>query len=255
MALISYGQGHWRAAIDSSERACALDPTDWYMRLELAHDYRRLRRYRDFDRQSKVAADTMPPEILTNLKLGDALAAVEKGDLAPLRKELAQLPSANDSDGRLAFVLGFLLRHFERDADAVAITLTKYTADPIRDGNHIYPRAWFQAQLDRLRGDNAQAQKDFAVARDWMEKQVIANPTSGWALSMLALFDAGLGRKDEATGEALRAVELEPYGQHLDEASFVRGNLALVYAWTERTGQAFEVLESIVDKPGNFEVP
>jgi serine/threonine protein kinase/Flp pilus assembly protein TadD len=255
MGLISHSRGRWREATECSERACALDPTDWFMRLDLAHQYRWLRRYNDFERELKRALDTMPPEMSPYVKLAGALAAVEQGNLAPLQNELAALPSAKDPDGRLAFVIGFTLHLLERDADAIALSLTKYKVDPVRDGTHFYPRAWYQARLDRLRGDNAQAQKDFTVARDWMEKQVIANPTSGWALSMLAVFDAGLGRKDEATVEALRAVELEPYGQHLDEASFVRGNLALVYAWTERTGQAFDVLESIVDKPGNFEVP
>jgi serine/threonine protein kinase/Flp pilus assembly protein TadD len=255
MGLISYSRGRWREATECSERACALDPTDWFMRLDLAHQYRWLRRYNDFERELKRALDTMPPEMSPYVKLAGALAAVEQGNLAPLQNELAALPSAKDPDGRLAFVIGFTLHLLERDADAIALSLTKYKVDPVRDGTHFYPRAWYGAQLDRLRGNNAQAQEDFAVARSWLEKQVIANPASGWTLSMLALCDAGLGRKDEATAEALRAVELEPYGQHLDEASFVRGNLALVYAWTERTGQALEVLESIADKPGNFDVP
>jgi serine/threonine protein kinase/tetratricopeptide (TPR) repeat protein len=255
MGLIRYSQGRWRQATECSGRACSLDPTDWFMRLDLAHQYRHLRRYNDFERELKRALETMPPEMSPYVKLARALAAVEQGNLAPLQNELAALPSAKDPDGRLAFVIGFTLHLLERDADAIALSLTKYKVDPVRDGTHFYPRAWYQARLDRLRGDNAQAQKDFTIARDWMEKQVIANPTSGWALSMLALFDAGLGRKDEATVEALRAVELEPYGQHLDEASFVRGNLALIYTWTGRTSQALETLESIADKPGNFDIP
>ena len=256
MGLISYSRGRWQETTQCLERACALDPTDWGMRgFYLAHYYRRLRRYSDFDRQMQLTLDIVPAESSSYIRLAWALGVVEKGDLAPLRKALVDLPSAKDPDGRLVFVVGFLLHLFERDADAVDLALTKYTVDPVRDGTHFYPRAWYEAQLELLRGNNAQAQKDFAVARAWMEKQVIANPTDGWILSMLALFDAGLGRKDEATAEALRAVDLEPYGQHLDEASFVRGNLALVYAWTGRSSEALDVLESVADKPNNYDDP
>jgi serine/threonine protein kinase/tetratricopeptide (TPR) repeat protein len=253
---IAYCQGRWREATQCDERACALDPTRWGSQFDLANDYRRLRRYPEFDRELQQILDTAPDEMRGEAQAWLGLGAVEKaGDLASLRKTLAKLSPAIDRDGRRAFRYGFILHLFERDADATSQTLAKYTVDPVLSGTHLYPRAWYEAQLDRLRGDTAKAQRDLTVARDWMEKQVIANPSSGWALSMLALFDAGLGRKDEATDEALRAVDLEPYGRYLDEGSFVRGNLALVYAWTGRTSQSLDVLELVADKPSNYDLP
>jgi tetratricopeptide (TPR) repeat protein len=256
MGLAAYGRGHWPEAIHCLENTIALDPTFWSLRIDLAAYYRKLRHYTDAERQMQLALNMMPAQVLDNYRVVVALAALEKaGDLAPLRKFLAGLPHASDPHGFLAFDEGFILHLFERDADATAQTLAKFTVDPVPNATHLYPRAWYAAQLDRLRGDSAQAQKDFTVARAWMEEQVTANPSNGWMLSMLGLFDAGLGRVDEATQEALRAVDLEPYGHYVDEGSFVRGNLALVYAWTGRTSQALDVLEAVADKPGNFETP
>ncbi|MBV8273737.1 MAG: protein kinase [Verrucomicrobia bacterium] len=257
MGYIAYGRGRWREATESLERACALDPSNWDLRLGLSQYYRKLRRPTDYEREWQQARDAMPPETRDLFDFSHAAETVEQtGDLGPLRKALGELPSASDPDGRLAFVAGFLLHLFERDPNATAQTLVKYTADPIRSGYHLYPRAWFEVRLDWLRGDDAQAQRDLTLARDWMAKQVIADPTDGWKLSMLALFDAGLGRKEDATQEALRAVDLEPSGpRYLDQGSLIQGNLALVYAWTGQTSQAFDVLESAADKPGTFDVP
>jgi serine/threonine protein kinase/Flp pilus assembly protein TadD len=257
MGMVAYNRGRWQEATQSYRKACALDPNDWDLRTGLANYYRKLRRWADFDREWRLAKEAMPPEQRDAFELTLTAESIEQtGDLAPLRKVLAGPRSASAPFARVAFVTGFMLHLYERDADATAQALAKYTADPVHSGNHIYPRAWYEVRLDWLRGDNAQAEKDLAVARDWAAKQVTANPTDGWALSMLALFDAGLGRKEESVQEALRAVDLETHdSQYLDQGNLIRANLALVYTWTGKIDQALDVLESAADKPGDYDIP
>ena len=65
----------------------------------------------------------------------------------------------------------------------------------------------------------------------------------------VARLDAGLGRKEEAIREALRAVDLTPIAKDsLNGPSWV-ANLALVYAWTGERDRALEQLEIVATIP------
>ena len=66
----------------------------------------------------------------------------------------------------------------------------------------------------------------------------------------LAKLDAGLGRKEEAISEALRAVELLPITKDALNGPTWVANLALVYAWTGERDRALEQLEKVATLPG-----
>jgi hypothetical protein len=76
------------------------------------------------------------------------------------------------------------------------------------------------------------AVKAFAKARPEMEKRVVAAPTQGLQLSVLAMIDAGLGHKDKAVEEGKRACDLTPFKENNFDATTVHCNLAVVYSWT-----------------------
>ena len=61
-----------------------------------------------------------------------------------------------------------------------------------------------------MTGDEANARSGFTDGRAEQEKIIQAQPNYGPALCVLALIDAGLGRKDEALREGRQAVELLP---------------------------------------------
>jgi serine/threonine-protein kinase len=58
--------------------------------------------------------------------------------------------------------------------------------------------------------DDARAHAAFMAARLKQEKVVKAQPDYGPAFCVLALIDAGLGKKEEALREGRRAIELLP---------------------------------------------
>ena len=62
-------------------------------------------------------------------------------------------------------------------------------------------------------------------------------------------FDAGLGRKEEAIREALRAVDLMPIAKDSYWGPVLVANLALVYAWTGERDRALEQLEIVATIP------
>ncbi len=253
---IAFGQGHWQEAMRCFERACALDPLNWRLRFDVADYYRHLRRYEDYDRIMARGIALMPAKDSGDYQAMRQIGMFEiRSDPSAYRSALETMSDADGPGGRNRSLYNFLGSILARQADAAASALGGFDDRPSREGTHLYPRAWYEAQLAHLRGDEAGVKAAFMAARPWVEKQVAANPDDGWLLSMLAVFDAGLGNRDEAVAEGLKAVSLTPYGRDLDYASNVRGNLAMVYAWTGQTDLAIRVLGSLLDKPGSFNSP
>ena len=67
--------------------------------------------------------------------------------------------------------------------------------------------------------------------------------------AQVAMLDAGLGRKEDAIREALRAVDLMPIAKDSHRRSLLVTNLALVYAWTGERDRALEQLEIVAKIP------
>ncbi len=71
-------------------------------------------------------------------------------------------------------------------------------------------------------------------------------------MSLLAVADAGLGRKEEAIREGRRAVELLPITKDSLNGAFALEFLAVVYAWTNEKDLALEQLDLVSKTPGDL---
>ena len=69
-------------------------------------------------------------------------------------------------------------------------------------------------------------------------------------LSLLGMFDAALGRKQEAIEEAKRAVDMVPTSRDAEKGPGLVTNLAIVYEWLQETEAAFRELSISVNTPG-----
>ena len=99
-----------------------------------------------------------------------------------------------------------------------------------------------------MRGDDLAAREAFLAARLALEKMLTADPRRVEALSLLAIADAGLGRKEDAVREGRRASDIvleNPTGK----AAAVRCHLAIVYAWTGQPDEAFVLLDELTRQP------
>jgi serine/threonine-protein kinase len=82
---------------------------------------------------------------------------------------------------------------------------------------------------------------------------VLAEPGNGRMLSLLALIDAGLGRREEAVAEATRA--REQMKNSATDAPIGDCNLAVVYAWTGQSERALTILEPLINRPAGRNMP
>ena len=239
----------WDEALHCLERAVLLEPRDARLRVLLADTYRCMRRYEEFDRHIAAAIALTPAEKLGMLPVHRALGRLESSaDMAPLRAAFVEQSAAHQIDDADQASAEMNIAVWSKDPDAISRFLATEHAEVTFNGVG-YPDAWFEALAARMRGDNAAALAAFNAARPAMEKRVISAPAEGVPLSLLAIIDAGLGRKSQAIQEAKRACELSTFKTQNFDAVTVRCNLAVVYAWTGEIDLAIAELSKLVDRP------
>jgi serine/threonine protein kinase/Flp pilus assembly protein TadD len=252
-ARVARGQGRWEDAIRFFQRAVALEPRGNDNRFIVAETYRYMRRYEDYDRLIAQIIGTDPNHV-GDLPLERAVGPLEqRADTRPLRAATAERAAANDLTEHDKILVGLTLAWFDRDAQAMRRTLQATGLSRITNSGFAYPKAWFEALAERIRGDNAAAKAAFASARAEVENAVLADPTNGRTLGLLAMIDAGLGRREDAVAEALRA--REQMKSSATDAPIAGCNLAIVYAWTGQPDLALTTLEPLVNRPAGRHMP
>ena len=253
---IARNQGRWDEAIRCFERAVALEPRQNVNRFTLANTQRLLRHYDDFDRLIVEVINTLPPQESATYRVFRCMVTMEKtGDVAPLRAALSTLSREDDSDGRIRDLHSVLLGLADHTPDAVSRSLVPAAASTFIFNGVAYPKNWYEGLAARMRGDRKTAAAAFAAARLEVEKTVLVDASDARALSLLAMIDAGLGRKEQAVQEAEQACNLAAFETSAMNAPIVRCNLAVVYAWNGQTDLAISELNTLVNTPAGSNLP
>ena len=239
----------WDEALHCFERAVSLEPRDVDARILLADTNRCMRRYEEFDRAMRTAISLTPPDKLGTMPIHRALGRLESSaDMSPLRTAVAEQSNAGQLDDAEKASAEMNIAIWSHDGDAITRFLETKHAEPSFNGMG-YPDAWFEALAARIRGDDSSAIVAFMAARPEIEKRVLASPSDGVPLSVLAIIDAGLGRKADAIVEGTRACEISSFRANNFDATTVRCNLAVVYAWTGDNDFAIAELIKLIDRP------
>ncbi len=244
----------WDEALHYLERAVSLEPREANLRILLADSYRCMRRYEDFDRLIVSAIALTPSDKLGTLPIHRALGRLESSaDMAALRTAFTEQLAAHQLDDADKASAEMNIAVWSHDADAIRRFLTtKHEA--VSFNGVEYPDAWFEALAARMRGDSSAALRAFAAARTPMENRAASVPSEGVPLSILAIIDAGLGRKEDALQEARRACDLSSFQTNNFDATTVRCNLAVVYAWTGENDLANTELSKLIERAASSHV-
>jgi serine/threonine-protein kinase len=247
-------QGRWDDAVRYMARAAALEPRTRSHPYMLAETYRLLRRYKDFDRTMEQLMAISPDAKPGNLTVERTMGSVEgQADTGPLRTAAAAASAANNFPDEDRDLTELLLSLWDRDSDALLRKLHAMPADEVEIAGVQYPKTWFEALAARICGDASKAEIAFAAARTPVANAVVADPTSCRKLGLLAMIDAGLGRRDQAVNEARRAYDLS--AKVALDAPIAACNLAVVYAWTGQSDLALAVLEEWITRPAGANDP
>ncbi len=244
-------EGKWDASAQQFENALALDPRNVYTFQQVSISYNLLRRYADaatvLDRALKIAPN--------NVELHLARAEVDlnwRADTRPLHGILAAIlakspGAAPDLAGGSLFV-----SFCERDQPAIQQALAALGDGTFGSDAIQLRRVFWEGLAAKMQGDEAGAERFFTAARAEQERKVADSPDYGPGLCILALIDAGLGRKEEAIREGRRAVEMLPVSRDPINGAHMIEYLAVIYAWSGEAELACDQLEIVTKIPGNL---
>jgi TolB-like protein/tetratricopeptide (TPR) repeat protein len=239
----------WDEAIVCLERAVSLEPRDATLRVLLADTYRYMRRYPEYDRTIESAVALTPSDKLAEEPIVRTLARLECcAELAPLREAIIRQTAAHQLDDDESTTYWMMLAVWSHDAEGITRILSKKHI-PISWNGVVYPDAWFEALAARIRGDNDAAMKAFTIARGSTEQRVLADPSVGLDLSVLAIIDAALGHRELAVQEGRQACDLYSSKASNFLLPALRCNLAVVYAWTGQNDLAIAELNALITRP------
>ncbi len=224
------------------ERSLERDPGNFYVLQQLSAAYEALRRFGKMVEVLDRALMLMPKDAGARVQRASVDLA-SRADLKPLHAAI-QTVLAEDPNATSGIADRWLyLALYERDHHAAVKALAAMTDDRCRNEGVPFPRTWCEGVAARARGDASAARAAFTIARLEVEKALLEQPNYAEALCVLGLIDAGLGRKEEAIREGLRAVELLPVTKDAINGALLIKYLAVIYAWTGEKDRALDQLE------------
>jgi len=242
-------RGQQEEGLRNLQRAVELDPRNYFTLQQMALSYENLGH---FD-EAIAALDRVLSIVPENIETRAARAQYElwwKGDTRPLHQTIDSILAQGPSAIAPAADVWFQCALAERDVAAAERALVALGQNFCwLDGAINLNRSFGEGLLARMTKDEARAHTAFEAARAQQEKIVQAQPDFGPTLCVLAMIDAGLGRKEQALEEGRRAIALTPLEKDVITGRRVLQYFAITAAWAGEKELALQQLETGLRRP------
>jgi len=249
--FITRRQGRWEESTTDLKRALELDPRNLFFLQQLSFTYEWQRRYRDLAAVLDRALKLVPSDPDTRMARA-LIDLAERADSRPVHATIEAVVAEDPAAAKSIAEKWFYVALCERDNFGVSRALAAVPPEGISEGNIWWPRPFFEALAARARGDAAVARAAFTAARGEVEKTTREQADYAQGITVLALIDAGLGRKDDAVREGTRAVALVPVSKDAIDGTDLILNLAVIYAWTGEKDLALKQLAEAAQLPSQL---
>jgi TolB-like protein/Tfp pilus assembly protein PilF len=246
---IARRRGQHEEGLRNLQRAVELDPRNFSTLQQLAISYQILRHYAEEIATEDRVLSIKPDDPETKATRARALLDW-KADTRPLRQTIDEIRSKNPGATQSVADVWFICALAERDGAGAEMALTALGDATFGDARTLFSAAFGRGLLARMMKDENKAHSAFAAVRAEQEKIVQAQPDYGPAVCILALIDAGLGRKEEALREIRHAVELIPVTKDASSGAAMIEYSAIVAAWVGEKDLALEHLAQAARLPG-----
>jgi adenylate cyclase len=243
-------QGKQEEGLRNLKRSVELDPRNPFTLAQLAISYQFLRRWPDTATVLDRALAITPDDVETRMQRG-LVDLYWKADPQPLHQAVERVRVEQPASIDHAADNWFLGALAERNWAAAEQALAALGDNPFwGDGSILLRRHFGDGLLARAMHDDAKATEAFAAARLEQEQIVGKQKDYGPALCVLALIDAGLGKKELALAEGKRAMELMPVEKDSINGQRMQIYFAIIAAWVSEKDLALQQLALAGPTPG-----
>jgi serine/threonine protein kinase/predicted Zn-dependent protease len=248
LAKVDASQGKWRDAVKNTEKAIMLDPKSRELITQRNDIYQYHRRYEDLRRLlSDSAAAGISASSIDFTRA--AIAWQEKGDTSACHTLLDPPVGPFRAIGR-ATLLKVQCALADRNFDAAKKFIMDDPRQEFEAGDKkFFSREYMLAWIERCAGNEKASREAYMKARPLQQAYVEKWPGDPNPLIVLAITDAGIGRKDDAIAEARDAVARRPLQQDAVEGPLLAEDLAQVYLWVGEREEALKELEALKQVP------
>ena len=247
--------GKWNESLATVEKAVQLDPRDARLFVQgSGSTYRLLHRYADAVRAFDHALE-LAPDLRDAAFYRARTYLLWQGQLDPLRAVLSRLPA--DADLGLGLDLTVQkaeLLLLERDAAGLLQRLQVADHQGLVGKRSLTPSALYAAWAHRLRGEPAAARAAFDVARVRLDATIGEHPDDWRVHADRGLALAGLGRRDEALGEARWLQQSTIYREDANSGPDLAEERAKILAQTGDAEAALDEIQRLLAGPSDLSV-
>jgi serine/threonine-protein kinase len=244
LALAEATSSQWERAVEHFRRSQTLDPRSGLTSDALGQALLWLRRYPEAQ-EAMDRALAAEPSSLQALE-DKAMLFLARGDLDGARAILAEPPPGIELTNFLTFVSNYWDLYWALSAEQR--NLLKRLRPSAFDGD---AGAWgiVLAGIYYMEGDARRTAAYADSARIAIEQQLTASPEDAQRRMFLGLSLAYLGRKAEATHEALEATKRVPVSADASSGTYFQHQLVRIYLLVGEPDKALDVLESLLKMP------
>lgn len=237
-------KGRWEENIQLLERAQKISPDDASVLTDLAEAYWATRRYREAVDACNKAIELSPNSVWPYLFKVFTYWSW-KGSNKESRDALKAVSPANE---------WYLFSWYFQEVGDRNLQQALHLADTTKAWgvwNKMWtiPRATLLATIYEYQGESELALKNYRDAAEILEKNVAEAPDDPRYHSALGIAYAGLGKKNEAISEGIKAVTLLPVSEDAMYGLGFLQDLAIIYTMTGEYGLALEKLEQLLSIP------
>jgi serine/threonine-protein kinase len=251
VALVGYvqrRQGKTAESLATQLQSLELDPRSLQTVFNIGETYALLRNFEEadryFDRTLALAPDysrAYTYKVRIRFRL--------QNDIEAARNVLERARSVGLGEDPFLLYQGILMETSAGNYTGALDLLSSTQAEVLGEQFWFVPKPLLEAQILDLKGQRELARKKYEAARVLTENKIQADPEDARYYSALGIALAGLGRKQDAIREGLKAVEIMPISKEAYKGTYRLEDLARIYAMVGEEDRALDMLERLMSIP------